>query len=186
MKMRMTRLTLSWIHQLHSNSGMIMRKITILLMAVFTSMVLGGARISYASGVAIIANKENTVSELTLRDVKKIFKCDKQYWGRNEIYGNKIYLIVQGGDNLPTKVLLSKLYGMKGEHELKQYWLSKMVGEDASSFPHELNSDGAVKRFVSQAENAIGFIDASSVDDRVKVLRVDGKLPGDPGYVLAE
>jgi hypothetical protein len=41
-----------------------------------------------------------------------------------------------------------------------------------------------MKRFVREVPNAIGFLDVSAVDGSVKVLRINGKLPGEPGYPL--
>jgi len=38
---------------------------------------------------------------------------------------------------------------------------------------------------VGLAPHALGFVDRSAVDATVKVLRVDGKLPGQAGYFLA-
>ena len=61
-----------------------------------------------------------------------------------------------------------------------------MFREELSYFPQVLSSDEAIKRFVAQAANAIGFIDASSVDDHVKVLRIEGKLPAEAGYALSD
>jgi hypothetical protein len=37
---------------------------------------------------------------------------------------------------------------------------------------------------VSAIRGSITFIPASAVTPEVKVLRIDGKLPSDPGYVL--
>jgi hypothetical protein len=41
-----------------------------------------------------------------------------------------------------------------------------------------------VSQFVGKVPNAIGFVDASLVSG-VKVVKVDGKLPGEAGYPLA-
>jgi hypothetical protein len=41
-----------------------------------------------------------------------------------------------------------------------------------------------VLRFVFNVPGAIGYARASEVDSTVKVLRVDGLLPGEDGYGL--
>jgi ABC-type phosphate transport system substrate-binding protein len=48
-----------------------------------------------------------------------------------------------------------------------------------------VTSDTLVKQIVSQAPNAIGFVDAANVDGSVKVLRIAGRLPGQSGYLLS-
>jgi hypothetical protein len=42
----------------------------------------------------------------------------------------------------------------------------------------------AVKAYVAQTPGAIAYIRASDADDSVKVLKVDGKSPGDADYGL--
>ena len=138
--------------------------------------------VSATSGdIAIIVNKANPTDELSSTDLVKIFAQDKQYWEN----GKKVYLIMQEAGSLEKKVILKKIYKM-GDEELKRFWLAKMFREEIASFPKTLSSNEAVKRFISQVPNAIGFIDASFVDESVKVLRIDKKLPGEKGYVLGE
>jgi hypothetical protein len=50
-----------------------------------------------------------------------------------------------------------------------------------------LNSDETALKFVWNVPGAVAVIDAAlaaSAPSRVKVLRLDGKLPGEPGYPL--
>ena len=47
-----------------------------------------------------------------------------------------------------------------------------------------LNSNSAVKIFVGQILNAIGFINADTFDGSVKALKIDGMLPGADDYTL--
>jgi hypothetical protein len=69
--------------------------------------------------------------------------------------------------------------------ELKQFWLGKLYRGEIASFPRVVDSDVAVKRLVARAPGALGFVDAAALDGSVKVLHIDGKLPGEPGYLLA-
>ncbi len=70
--------------------------------------------------------------------------------------------------------------------ELKRFWLTKIYRGELTSFPKTLSSNESVQRFVGRVPNAIGFVDASYSDETVKVLRIDGKLPGAEGYALGE
>jgi hypothetical protein len=47
----------------------------------------------------------------------------------------------------------------------------------------QLNSDADVLEFVQSNPGAIGLIEVRSVDNRVKVVKVDGKLPLEEGYL---
>ncbi len=135
----------------------------------------------YPADIAVIVNKDNPTSEVSFRDLVKIFKQEKQYWGD----GKKIYLVLQEARSSEKAIVLERLYKMNGE-ELKQFWLIKMYRGEITSFPKTFSSNVAVKRFISEVPNAIGFIDASFVDESVKVLRLDGKLPREAGYILGD
>jgi len=50
--------------------------------------------------------------------------------------------------------------------------------------PRDVSSAAALKKFVAGNPGAVGCILASEVDDSVKVLKVDGAAPGEPGYKL--
>ena len=152
----------------------------LLLASVFISV------LSFASGgvpddVAVIVNKENPVNGLTSKDLSGILRQDKQFWEN----GRKIYLLMRESGATEKKVILRKIYQMDDE-ELKRFWLSKMFTGDISSFPKTLHSTEAVKRFVAEDPDAVGFIDATYVDDSVKVLPIDGRLPQEKNYLLVE
>lgn len=137
--------------------------------------------IGIGGDVAVIVNKENPVSDVSLSRLVRIFKQETRFWEN----GTKIHLILQETGALEKQIVLNKIYRMD-EQGLKKYWLTKIFRGEISSFPRTLGSNEAVIRFVSEVPDAIGFIDASRVDDRVKVLRIKGKQSGEAGYVLRD
>jgi ABC-type phosphate transport system substrate-binding protein len=155
-----------------------MRRVLIFIFIILVAPLSPG--IGYPGEIAVIVNKDNSTDAVSFRDLSKIFRQEKQYWED----GKRIYLILQEAGSPEKEIVLQRLYKMKGE-ELKQFWLIKMFRGEITSFPKTFSSNEAVKRFVSEVPNAIGFIDASSADETVKVLRLDGKLPRDAGYVLS-
>lgn len=139
------------------------------------------AAASQAAIVAIVVNKQNPANDLSYEKLVKIFKAEKQFWDD----GQKIYLILRETGSLEKQVLLQTVYRMD-EVELKKYWLAKIFRQEIPSFPKTLSSSEAVKRFVSQVPNAVGVIDARSMDDTVKALTIDGKSFHDEGYSLID
>jgi len=50
-----------------------------------------------------------------------------------------------------------------------------------------LNSDESASKFVFNVPGAVAITDgvpSGSISSEIKILRVDGKLPGDPGYAF--
>jgi hypothetical protein len=50
--------------------------------------------------------------------------------------------------------------------------------------PQEVSSAAALKQLVGRTPGGIGCIFGSQADDTVKILKVDGVAPGEPGYKL--
>lgn len=134
-----------------------------------------------AGDIAIIVNKANLTEEVSFNGLVKIFRQEKQYWES----GKKIYLVMQEAGGPEKEIVLKKIYKMNNE-ELKKFWLAKVYRGEISTFPKTLGSNEGVKRFVSQVPNAVGFVDSDYLDNSVKVLKIDGKLPKDKGYIFAE
>lgn len=135
----------------------------------------------YAADIAVVVNKENPTDDISFKELVKIFKQEKQYWKG----GKKIYLILQEEGSHEKEIVLKKIYKMSAT-DLKKFWLTRIFREEISSFPRTLSSNTAVKQFVSQIPNAIGYIDASYVDESLKALRINGKSFGEKGYALSE
>jgi hypothetical protein len=55
---------------------------------------------------------------------------------------------------------------------------------EAKGFPTELTTPEDVKQFIRSHADAIGFLPQADVDRSVKVLAIEGKRPGDTGYVI--
>jgi ABC-type phosphate transport system substrate-binding protein len=133
-----------------------------------------------AADVAVVVNPANPQSETSEVELVRIFRLDRQHWPG----GGRIYLVLREAGAPTKEIVLRRLYRMNNL-ELKQFWLGKLYSGAIASFPRIAPSDAAVMQIVSQAPNAIGFVDATNVDDSVKVLRIGGRLPGESGYLLS-
>ncbi|MDB4898295.1 MAG: phosphate transporter substrate-binding protein [Gemmatimonadetes bacterium] len=63
-------------------------------------------------------------------------------------------------------------------------WMAMTFRGEVTTLPAEYASAADVKRFVAEHADAVAYIPAAEVDASVKVLKLDGKRPGDPGYLL--
>lgn len=149
-------------------------------MIVGASLFSTSSRAADVREVAIIVHKENPTEGVSLKELTKIFRQEKQFWDD----GRKIYLIMREAGAVEKDVVLKKIYEMD-DQALKKFWLGKIFKGETPSFPTTVGSNATAKQLVTQAPSAIGFINASLVDDSVKPLRIDGKLPGEQGYVLS-
>jgi ABC-type phosphate transport system substrate-binding protein len=142
-------------------------------------LLAGSAAAAQAADVAIVVNKENPVDELSMKELRAIFELQQQFWKN----GNRVSLVTQQAGQPEKKLVLRLVYG-RTEDALNRYWMNRMFKAEIAAIPKPRASNDEVKQVISRLPNGIGFIDASAVDATVKVLRIDGHLPGDVAYAL--
>jgi len=150
-----------------------------LLRALLVAWLLGPLTAA-ATEVAVVVNPAHPESDISVVELTRIFRLDRQHWKA----GGRIYLVIRDSGAPQKDVVLRHIYRMD-DVELKQFWLGKLYRGEIASFPRVVSSDALVKRIVSQAPNAIGFIDASELDDTVRALSIAGCRPGESGYLLS-
>jgi len=78
---------------------------------------------------------------------------------------------------------LRVIYQMS-EAQFKQYWVAKIFRAEIASPPKIVYSNDLQYDLVTAMPGAIAFVDARNLRSGLKVLRVDGHLPGDRDYPL--
>jgi ABC-type phosphate transport system substrate-binding protein len=149
----------------------------------FTVVLLSGATTMHAQSklndVAVVVNPAAPVNDLTLSEARKIFRGDRQYWSSDM----PIVLLVRNPPSREREVILKKLYSMT-ESEFKQYWIAKIFRAEATTGPKIVYSNSMAADLVSVIPGAIAFMSAKDVNPNLKIVKIDGHLPGDPAYPL--
>lgn len=122
-----------------------------------------------AEELKVIVHKSNPVDTLSLYDLTKIFKGEKQFWPN----GEKVLLLMREPGSAEKETVLRSIYKMTEEKQ-KQFWLEKVFRGEATGLPKILNSSAAMKKVVSSTPNAIGYILANEADGAVKAVKIDG------------
>ena len=114
--------------------------------------------------VAIIVNSGNS-SEISDNDIKRMFL------GKNKTFSNgeSVKAINLKSGNAIRENFEKEVLG-KSSSQVKAYW-SKLIFSGKAKPLKEGASDSEVLSWVSSTPNAIGYIDASKVDDSVKVIK---------------
>jgi ABC-type phosphate transport system substrate-binding protein len=129
--------------------------------------------------VAVVVQPDTPVSNLSLAEVRKIFLGDRQYWTAN----TPVVLLIRAPVARERDVVLKVIYQMS-ESQFKQYWIAKIFRAESVSAPKVVYSNDMASELVTALPGAIAFIDSRDVRPGTKVVRVDGRLPGEPGYSL--
>ncbi|MCX6075468.1 MAG: hypothetical protein NTW78_01125 [Campylobacterales bacterium] len=116
--------------------------------------------LSLANEYAVISNKN--IKELSESEIKAIFLKKLTFIDNFAA----VPVNLEAGDSLRVK-FEEKLLDMSFER-LKSYWTKEhYLGHRP---PVNMKSEESVKAFVKKVDGAIGYINANSVDDSVKVL----------------
>ncbi|HLW99122.1 MAG TPA: hypothetical protein VKR82_10775 [Candidatus Acidoferrales bacterium] len=137
------------------------------------------AQTSRGADIAVVVHPDTPVTDLSLSEVRKVFLGERQYWNSKL----PVVLMIRAPVARERDVVLKVIYQMS-EAQFKQYWVAKIFRAEAASPPKIVYSNDMQYELVSALPGAIAFIDARNVRPGLKVLRVDGHLPGEPGYPL--
>jgi len=129
--------------------------------------------------VAVVVNPSTPVTEMSLAEVRKVFLGDRQYWNSSM----PVVLLVRAPVAREREVVLRTIYQM-GESQFKQYWVAKIFRSEVVSAPKIVYSEDMTKELLSAIPGGIAFLAAKDVGPELRVVKVDGKLPGEPGYPL--
>ncbi len=129
--------------------------------------------------VAIVVHPQVDVDDLSLDELKNIFLAERQHWKDR----SRITLLVRAAIAPERDLVLSEIYGMS-EYRYRQYWLAKRFRAEVVSEPRIVGSTDLLRNLVTVIPGSIGFVPMSEVGPDLKVISIDGKLPGDEGYPL--
>ena len=108
-------------------------------------------------GIAVITDKDNSVTELTSDDLKKIYTGEISNW---KDLGGKDEAIVAIGREAAS--------GTRGAFE------ELLDVKDQCKYAQELDSTGAVLAKVGSTPGAIGYVSLDVLDDTVTAMKIDG------------
>jgi ABC-type phosphate transport system substrate-binding protein len=129
--------------------------------------------------IAVVVRPDLPVDGLTLAQTRKLLLGEQQFWNPNL----RVTLLLRAPSARERDVVLKVIYGMN-EAEFRQYWISKMFRAEVTSGPKVVYSNEMATELVTALPGSVAFVDASQVPKGLKILKIDGKLPGQPGYPL--
>lgn len=135
-----------------------------------------------AGDVAIIVNAANTAADISLGDLQAILKLEKQFWSD----GKRVVLLLPASGSPAKNLLLKKVYH-RTDVQIRQDFARRLFAGDIPAVPTTLRSVEAQIAAVTHSAGAITAVPSGTVlPANVRILTVDGKRPGEPGYGLSD
>ena len=134
-----------------------------------------------AEAVAIVVHPDVAIDDdnLSLDQLRSIFLAEQQHWADR----SRITLLVRAAIAPERDLILTEIYGMS-EDRYRQYWIGKMFRSEVASGPKIVFSTDMLRDLVTVIPGSIGFVPVSEVGPDLKVISIDGMVPGDEGYPL--
>lgn len=144
-----------------------------------TVVVLGWTVLAQSKDLALISNKSNELVAITFPELVKVCKGQMSRWPD----GKAVSVVTRDPSAAEMRIALEKVYGMSKD-EVKALIASANHGRVNHPAVVLVDSDEDVLKKVESIPGAVGLVDVYSISGRVTVLKIDGKLPLEPGYAL--
>jgi len=139
---------------------------------------LRSARAQVQSSLAVVVAKISPIQHLSQFELKKL------YLGSNisDSAGERIIAFNQA-PNSPDRVSFEqRVLGMTPD-EVARYWIDRKIRGEGGA-PKSVGSAELLQRVVSKLEHSVAYVRADQVRPDVRVVAIDGSVPGDAAYRL--
>lgn len=152
--------------------------------AVFAALLVGALVLlvstpahTQTGDIAVVVHPDVPVSNLSLADLRRILLGDREFWTT----GVRVTLLIRAPIARERDAVVKDVCEMT-EAQFRQHWIGKVFRNETPSAPKIVYSNEMALDQVSRTPGAIALVEASSVNRNVKVVKIDGKAPGQPGY----
>ncbi len=126
-----------------------------------------------AKNMAVVVDKANVTANVAATDLAKIFQSATKRWPD----GRAITVVMRDPSLPEVQQALQRLYKMSPNE------LTAFVASHKGNFI-TADSDESLLKTVETTPGAVGLVDVYSINSRINVMKVDGKLPLEQGYAL--
>jgi ABC-type phosphate transport system substrate-binding protein len=144
-----------------------------------TLMIVGWSTTALSKDIALVSNKTNTISIVSLAELVKICKGQTNRWPD----GKPVTFVTRDPASPEMRLVLEKVYGMS-KSEVTALITAANHGRVNHPAIVIAGSDEDLVKKVESTPGAVGLVDVYSITGGVTVMRVAGKLPLEPGYAL--
>ncbi|HTZ83271.1 MAG TPA: substrate-binding domain-containing protein [Candidatus Acidoferrales bacterium] len=132
-----------------------------------------------ARDLALVSNKSNALSGISVQDLVKVSKGQTNRWPD----GKAVTFIMRAPASPEMKLLIEKVYEVP-ESEVRDLIIAANHGRMGHPAIIIVDSDEDLVNKVASIPGAIGVVDVYAINSSVAVVKVAGKLPLEPGYLL--
>lgn len=138
-----------------------------------------GARAEANQPLFVVVGASTDMTDISLAALRRAFQGEPAFTP-----SGKRLVPLNHAIGIPERVAFDRgVLGLEPD-EVGRFWINRRIRDEGAP-PRTLPSAELGVRVVASYPGAITYIQAKFLNPSVRVLRIDGKLPGDPGYLLA-
>jgi hypothetical protein len=154
--------------------------LAVVALAAGVAPALGAAGAQGQADIAVIVHPDVAIDNLTLAELRRVWLGDREFWPS----GERITLFIRAPVAAERDAVVSVLCRMT-EAQFRQHWIAKVFRNESPSGPKIVYSADSAREQVARVPGAIALVPASAAGTAgVKVVRIDGRRPGEAGYPL--
>lgn len=134
------------------------------------------SRAGNEQALAIIVAPDSKLKNLSLGDLRHVFQSERI----TDPDGNKLIPLNHPPKTVDRVGFDTSVLGMDAE-TVGRFWIDRKI-RGGSGPPRTVESLSTLRRVVEKLPGAIGYIRPGQLSNEVRAIRIDGKLPEDPGY----
>ena len=129
--------------------------------------------------IAVVVHPDVPVDNLSFAELRRVLLGDREFWSA----GVRVTLLIRAPIARERDAAVKGICDMT-EAQFRQHWIAKVFRNETPTGPKIVYSNEMAIDQVSRTPGAITFVEPSRVTKAMKVLKVDGTLPGQPGYKI--
>jgi hypothetical protein len=142
-------------------------------------MVVATVSLAAARDLALVSNKTNALSGIAIADLVKVCKAQTNKWPD----GKPVMFVMRAPSTPEMKIFIEKVYAMP-ESDVTELIATANHGRSNHPAIMVVNTDEELVNKVASIPGAVGVVDVYAINSSVAVVRIGGKLPLEPGYLL--
>ena len=128
--------------------------------------------------IAVVVHSGLPITNLSFAELRQLLLGDREYWSTNV----RVTLLIRAPVSRERQVVLKTIYGMS-EAQFRQYWIGKVFRAETPSAPKVVYSGEMAIDLVNRIPGAMTFVESAQARG-LKVVSIDGRLPGERAYPL--
>lgn len=126
--------------------------------------------------LAVVASPNSKLTSISMADLRRVFQSERL----TDPDGNRLIALNHPPKTVDRVGFDLVVMGMDPE-AVGRFWIDRKI-RGGSGPPRTVESLATLRRVVEKLPGAIGYLRPSQLSNEVRAIRVDGKLPEDPGY----